>query len=227
MPRVTPDDPIAFIRGNLPILPVPGVPEIRLHKALPTSGVGRLVDPNEGGSPYWAYYWGGGLALARYLLDHPYAVTGRRVLDLGAGSGLVAIAAAKSGALSVLAVDVDPLAVQAIGLNAAVNRVVVDVLHDDIIGAAPPDVDVVLVGDLFYEADLAMAVTDFLDRCIESGATVLVGDPWRASLPRHRLRTLAEYQVRETDGAAIGTAVFAFEPFAVAPTVAAPNVVRT
>ena len=149
------------------------------------------------------------------------------MLDLGAGSGLVAIAAAKAGAVSVLAVDVDPLALQAIGLNAAVNRIAVDVLHGDITGAAPPDVDVVLVGDLFYEPELAKAVTAFLDRCIEGGATVLVGDPWRAPLPRHRLRTLAEYQVRETDGAAIGSAVFAFEPFADAAAAAAPNVVRT
>src|SRR3546814_5335820 len=91
---MTPPDAAAFIRAHLPVLPVPGLPEIHLHKAVPASGVGRLAGDE---APYWAHYWAGGLALARYILDHPERVAGRRVLDLGAGSGLVAIAAMKAG----------------------------------------------------------------------------------------------------------------------------------
>ncbi|MEO7689948.1 MAG: 50S ribosomal protein L11 methyltransferase [Sphingomonas sp.] len=205
-------DAIDFIRTNLPLAAVPGVPEIELHKASPSSGLGRLAAQDAGfGSPYWAYYWAGGLALARYILDHPEIVAGRRVLDLGAGSGLVAIAAAKAGAAAVIAAEVDPHAVAALGLNAAHNEVAVSVVHADLTAGAPPAIDVVLVGDLFYELDLAERVTAFLDRCIAHGAHILVGDPWRAWLPRARLRLLAEYEVAETDSSAKPSAVFAFE----------------
>ena len=206
-------DAIDFIRTNLPLAPVPGIPEIHLHKALPSSGLGRLADAGLG-SPYWAYYWAGGLALARHILDHPETVAGRRVLDLGAGSGLVAIAAAKAGASAVIAAEVDPFAVAALSLNIARNEVAVSVVHADLTaGGLPRAAEVVLVGDLFYERDLAERVTAFLDRCLADGAHVLVGDPWRASLPRTRLRLLAEYEVAETDSsAAKASAVFAFEP---------------
>ncbi len=207
-------DPISFIRANLPLAPVPSIPEIQLHKALPSSCLGRLAEQDEEGfgSPYWAYYWGGGLALARYILDHPEAVAGRRVLDLGSGSGLVAIAAAKAGASAVTAAEVDHYAVAALGLNIAANGVDVSVVHGDLTGGDPPCVDVALVGDLFYDRKLAERVTVFLDRCLVAGLTVFVGDPWRAYLPRSRLKTLVEYQVAETGSAATKpSAVFAFQ----------------
>lgn len=208
-------DPAAFVQANLPVRPVPGIPEIRLHKAQPSSRLSQLAAQDEQGfgSPYWAYYWGGGLALARHVLDHPELVRGRRVLDLGAGSGLVAIAAAKAGAHDVLAADVDRYAVEALPLNAALNHVEVTVLHADLTPGAPPDVDIVLVGDLFYERDLAERVTAFLDRCLGQGIEALVGDPWRTPLPIARLTLLADYQVAETDSAATkASAVFAFGP---------------
>jgi predicted nicotinamide N-methyase len=207
-------DPTDFIRTNVPLAPVPGIPEIHLHKALPSSGLGQLAAQDEQGfgSPYWAYYWAGGLALARYILDHPEIVAGRRVLDLGAGSGLVAIAAAMAGASAVIAAEVDPYAVAALGLNVAHNGVTVLTVHGDLTAGPPPPVDIVLVGDLFYERALAERVTVFLDRCLAAGVHVLVGDPWRAWLPRSRLRLLAEYEVAETDSsAAKASAVFAFE----------------
>jgi predicted nicotinamide N-methyase len=144
-------------------------------------------------TPYWAYHWGGGLALARYILSHPELVTGRTVLDLGAGSGIVAIAAAKAGAKNVVAADIDPYAIAVTGLNAAANGVAVSPFLGDLTTGSPPEVDVVLVGDLFYDADLAERVTAFLDDCLRSKIEVLVGDPWRAFLPRTRLRLLAEY----------------------------------
>lgn len=188
-----------------------------MHKAGPESGLGRFAEADESfGAPYWAYHWGGGLALARHILDHPQIVAGRRVLDLGAGSGIVGIAAAMSGARHVVAADVDRYAIAAIGLNAAANGVAVSAFHGDLTTGSPPDVDTVLVGDLFYEADLAQRVTAFLDRCHGLKIEVLVGDPQRAFLPRHRLEMLAEYP-----GADFGSregagqkpnAVFAFRP---------------
>ncbi len=191
---ISSDQILQFIRSKLPLAPVPSVPEILLHAAGPESGLWRLAERDENfDTPYWAYAWGGGLALARHVLDHPQSVAGRAVLDLGAGSGLVAIAAAKSGASAVIAADIDRYAIAAIGLNAAANGVTITTCGDDLIAGSPPDVDTVLVGDLFYEARLAERVTSFLDQCVRSDIKVLVGDPWRNFLPRNRLRLLAEY----------------------------------
>ena len=190
----------AFIRDNLPVAPVPGIAEIRLHKAVPESGLNRLAaaDRTGFGSPYWAYHWAGGLALARHVLDHPETVVGKAVLDLGAGGGLVAIAAAKAGAAHVTAAEIDPYAAVALRLNAALNDVPVAIVEDDVIGEKASDAEVVLVGDLFYAANLAQRVALFLDRCAAAGRTVLVGDPWRAHLPQARLSEVARYSVTET-----------------------------
>ena len=190
----------AFIRDNLPVAPVPGIAEIRLHKAAPDSGLRRLAEADAAGfgSPYWAYHWAGGLALARHMLDYPETVAGKTVLDLGAGGGLVAIAAAKAGARRVTAAETDPYAVAALRLNAVLNGVAVEVIEDDLTPAAPPEVDVILVGDLFYAPELAAKVTAFLDRCAMTGQAVLVGDPWRAPLPAERLSEIARYAVAET-----------------------------
>jgi predicted nicotinamide N-methyase len=208
---------IRFIRERLPLAPVPGVPEIRLHMARPSSGLSQLAGRRQAGfgPPYWAYPWGGGLALARHFLDRPETVRGRRVLDLGAGSGLVAIAAAKAGARAAIASDVDPNAIAALRLNAAANAVAIEAALGDLTGGSPPPVDLVAVGDLFYDGDLAPCVTAFLDRCLAAGAEALIGDPWRAFLPRARLRLIAEYRVADFGEAgsasATASAVFAFE----------------
>ncbi|MGA0601930.1 class I SAM-dependent methyltransferase [Caulobacter sp. KR2-114] len=210
-------DVASFIRERMPLTAVPGRPDLRLHRATPASGLGRLAaaDAERFGSPYWAYAWGGGLALALHLAAEPGIVAGRSVLDLGAGSGLVAIAAARAGARSVLAADTDAYAVQAIPLNAAANGVDVKVVARDLTAGDPPNVEVVLVGDLFYARDLAERVTGFLARCRAAGALVLVGDPGRAFLPLDRLTPLAEYPVADFgDAPAFGTAlgqVFAFD----------------
>jgi predicted nicotinamide N-methyase len=137
--------------------------------------------------------WGGGLALARYLIDHPSIVAGRSALDLGAGSGLVGIAAAKAGASRILAADVDPDALVAVALNAAENEVEIFAIAEDFTLTSPPPVDVVLVGDLFYERSLALRVESFLDRSAARGAKILVGDPGRKFLPGSRLSVVAEY----------------------------------
>lgn len=202
-----------FIRANLPVVPVPSVPEIRLHMATPTSGLWRLAGRKEVGSPYWAYHWGGGLALARHILDRTDTVSNRIVLDLGAGSGIVAIAAARAGAASVIAADIDPYAITALGLNAAVNEVTISTRAGDPTAGPPPPVDIVAVGDLFYEQGLAERVTAFLDRCLAQGIAVLVGDPWRTHLPLRRLRLLAEYPIADFGDAGRGAAgaVFSFQ----------------
>ena len=195
------------------MLPVPGIAEIVLHKAVPASGLGRLAAADgDFGSPYWAYYWLGGLALARFVLDRPEVVAGRRVLDLGCGSGLVAIAAAKAGADRVLAVDVDPYALAAVALNAAANGVVVEAVHADLTDGPVPETDLILAGDLFYDPDPAARVEPFLARCRAAGVAVLVGDPRRAPLPLDRLRALAEYRFAETDSGVMRvTEVFGFD----------------
>jgi predicted nicotinamide N-methyase len=183
-----------FIRSNFPIAPISTVREIVLHKAGPKSGLWRLAEMDEAfDTPYWAHYWGGGLTLGRHVLNKPEIVAGRVVLDLGAGSGIVGIAAAKSGAKHVIAADIDRYAIAAIGLNSAANRVAISAYFGDLIARSPPDVDVVLVGDLFYEKHLAQRVTPFLERCLESHIEVLIGDPWRNFLPRTRLELVAEY----------------------------------
>lgn len=205
-----------FIKTNLPLVPVPGVPEICLHKAGPKSGLWRLAEKDENfGAPYWAHHWGGGLGLARYLLDHPETVFARRVLDLGSGSGIVGIAAKKAGAEVVIAADIDPYAIAALRLNAIANSVRIQASLGDVTVITPPEVEVVLVGDLFYESELAERVTTFLDHCLESEAKVLIGDPRRAFLPLSRLRFLAEYpgadfsEVQREEGNT--NAVYAFE----------------
>jgi predicted nicotinamide N-methyase len=183
-----------FIRARLHAAPVPLVPEIRLHTAHSSSGLGRFL-ASSGGAPYWAYPWAGGIALARYLLDHPEAVAGRTAFDLGAGSGLVAIAAAKAGAASVVASEVDANGLTAIALNAALNDVLVTAVHGDATEGPLPHADVILAGDVFYDRRLARTVLGFLERCLAAGRDVLVGDPDRAHLPRRRLVERARYRV--------------------------------
>lgn len=208
---------VGYIAAHFPLASVPGAPELRLHKSTPTSGIARLAEMAgaDFSAPYWASWWGGGLALARHVLDRPELAAGKRVLDLGAGSGLAAIAAAKAGAASVLAVDVDPFACAMTRLNAAANGVRVDVLHADLTQGPPPDVDIILAGDVFYDAALAQRMTVFLDRCRARNIAVLVGDPGRAFLPHDRLKPIAEYpgpdfgDAPETRGR---NAVFAYAP---------------
>jgi predicted nicotinamide N-methyase len=205
----------AFIRANLRVAPAPMLPEILLYQAHPASGLARLGDA----APYWAYLWAGGAALARHVLAEPGVVRGLRVLDLGAGSGVVGIAAARAGAARVIAAEIDSYGAAAIGLNAALNDVRLEVVTQDICALPPPEVDLILAGDVFYAADVARRVTAWLRRCAAGGIAVLVGDPGRAYLPRGDLRALAEYPVRDFGdgaGAVRPGLVFAFEPPAAA-----------
>jgi predicted nicotinamide N-methyase len=177
---------------------VPLVSEIRLHLAHDAISVWeateRMVGSADQPPPFWAFAWPGGQALARYLLDHANLVSGRTVLDLGAGSGLTAIAAAKAGAAAVWASEIDPFAVAAIGLNASANDVTISVLADVLDGNGE-GTDVVLAADIWYQRELAERAFGLLSRASSHGAHVLVADAGRAFLPRGLLRELGAYDV--------------------------------
>lgn len=194
--------PRAFVLHHTRLRPVTGLEQIRLHLAdevLPLWRACQLEtgDP-DAALPYWAFAWGGGLALARYLLDHPDAVAGRRVFDLGSGSGLCAIAAMRAGAAAAVAADVDAFAVSAIELNARANGQRVTAIHRDVLDDDAPDADVILAGDCWYEARLAERVLPWLQQARAGGSDVLVGDPGRRYLPADELAELARYEVRTT-----------------------------
>ena len=198
-----PDWP-AFIRANTRLMAPPLVPEIRLHLAEESLPIWRSTEEELGAMnvppPYWAFAWAGGQAVSRYLIDNPGLVAGRRVLDLGTGAGLAAIAAMKAGARRALAADIDAISLAAVALNAAENGVAVTTTAEDLLArpAPPGDLDVVLVGDLFYERALADTVLAFIDKVRPAGALVLIGDPQRSYFPRGRFERLAEYRVPVT-----------------------------
>jgi predicted nicotinamide N-methyase len=185
--------PEALVRSATAWGTVPFVPEIRLLTAAEPFG---LWDQTEcDAPPFWAFPWAGGQALARYVIDHPATVRGRRVLDAASGSGLVAIAAAKAGAASVVAGDIDQNAVAAIGINASANGTTItarafDFTADDACGA-----EVILAADVFYQRELAELALHFLRSAAGSGAYVLVADPGRAFLPAASLMRLITYDV--------------------------------
>lgn len=198
---LTLSDPERFIRENTRLRPVPHVPEISLYVADEAVPLWQKTEEELGEMglppPFWAFAWAGGQALARYVLDHPEIIRGRRVLDLASGSGLVAIAAKMSGATHVVANDIDRFAMPAITLNAAANDVSLEQETTDRLDAVTPlgAFDAVLAGDIFYERETAAAAFSFLQRMKARGAIALVGDPGRSYLPKDRMIVRAEYKV--------------------------------
>ncbi|MBX3598717.1 MAG: methyltransferase [Rhizobiaceae bacterium] len=178
----------------------PHVPEICLHLADEAHDLWLKTEEElaEIGlpPPFWAFAWAGGQGLARYVLDNPHVVAGKRVLDFATGSGLVAIAAAKSGA-HVCAADIDPFCEAAVALNAAANDVELDFTASDLIGG-DGDWDVLLAGDVFYEKPFAERLMVWFEKLRQRGTTILVGDPGRSYLPKDRLNKLAAYEVPVT-----------------------------
>ncbi|MBV8798783.1 MAG: methyltransferase [Alphaproteobacteria bacterium] len=179
----------------------PLVPEIRLHLATEVVPLWRKTEEEleaEGiPPPYWAFAWAGGQALARYILDNAHEVAGKSVLDFGSGSGLIAIAAAKSGAAEVLASDIDPFALAAISLNAAANGTTVQTTAEDIIGSTRGWA-FILIGDMCYERPLAERLLAWLTERVRNGAHVLLGDPGRSYFPKTGVQKLATYSVQTT-----------------------------
>ncbi len=191
-----------FILENTRLQAPPHTPELRLHLADEITPIWKLTEEAlaEIGlqPPFWAFAWAGGQALARYVLDRPELVAGKRVLDFASGSGIVGIAAAKAGAAQVLCADIDGFCAEAAALNAAANGVSIESTDADLLDAAPPDVDVLLVADICYEKPLAERVMAWLGAAKAAGTTVLMGDPGRSYFPRTGLTKLAEYQVPTT-----------------------------
>jgi predicted nicotinamide N-methyase len=200
-------DPALFVRRNTVITAPPLVPEIRLHLATEITPLWQATEDtlarNALPPPFWAFAWAGGQALARYLLDHPGHVAGRCVLDFGAGSGLVAIAAGVAGAARVLAAEIDDIAAAAIASNARLNDVEIEVITADLIGTNDPRWEMVTAGEVCYEQPMAGRVTTWLHCLARRGCVVLLGDPGRAYLPADGLCERARYPVptsRELEG---------------------------
>jgi predicted nicotinamide N-methyase len=192
-------DAAAFVRRQTAVAPPPLVPEIRLHLATEITPLWEATEATLAAAnvppPYWAFAWPGGQAIARYLLDHPETVRGKRVLDFAAGCGIGAIAAAMAGAVSATASDIDALAAAAASLNAELNGVTIAVATDDLTRAPPGDWDIVIAGDVCYERPMAEAVTPWLRALVRRGVAVLMADPGRAYLPRDGFEEIARYEV--------------------------------
>jgi predicted nicotinamide N-methyase len=192
-------DLAAFVRSNTAITAPPLVPEIRLHLATEITPIWQATEDSLARGavppPFWAFAWVGGQALARYLLDHPEQIAGRCVLDFGAGSGLVAIAAAKAGAAAVVAADIDHFAAAAITANAALNEVAVTVTTTDVVGTFDPRWEVVTAGDVCYERPMADRVAAWLRELARRRRLVLLGDPGRTYLPEGGLQERDRYLV--------------------------------
>ncbi len=196
--------PAAFIRAHTrPVRPAL-VPEVQLLVADDVVALWQAMEVEQGRTeqepPFWAAAWPGGQALARYVLDHPELVAGRSVLDLGSGSGLVAVAAVMAGAVRVVASEIDPFGLAAIAENAVLNGITGIEPVGDLLGEGPPAVDVVLAGDVCYDRTMTERVLPFLDAARSAGAEVVIGDPGRPFLPHDRLVEAAVHEVADADG---------------------------
>jgi predicted nicotinamide N-methyase len=199
----TPQGRCDFIVANTRLQRPPHVAEIQLYLADEITPIWKLTEEALEAiglpPPFWAFAWAGGQALARYLIDNPRAVAGKRVIDFAAGSGLVGIAAMLAGAKDVLCADIDAYCEAAVALNAAANGVACGFTGEDLLDApAPAWAQVILAGDICYEKPLAERVLAWLAAARGAGATVLIGDPGRSYFPRTGLTRLAEYQVPTT-----------------------------
>jgi predicted nicotinamide N-methyase len=192
-------DVAAFVRAQTAITSPPLVPEVRLHLATQITPLWEATEASLAAAnvapPYWAFAWPGGQALSRYLLDHRDSVRGRRVLDFAAGCGIGAIAAAKAGAATVVASDIDAIATAVIGINAALNGVTIQTTTADLTRDAAARWDAIIAGDVCYERPMAEAVMPWLHALVRSGATVLMADPGRAYLPKDGFDEVARYDV--------------------------------
>lgn len=195
-------NPQKFIRQNTALTETPLVPEIKLHVASEFLPLWQMTEDEMAQvglpPPFWAFAWAGGQAMARFLLDHPEYVAGKKVLDFGAGSGLAGIGAAKAGAACVTASEIDAIAVASIRLNARENNVLIDALEADLVGTVDGEWDVVLAADVCYEGPAAARIVAWLEQLVTNGVTVLMGDPGRTYFPKTGHEKLISYAVKTT-----------------------------
>ena len=194
-------DAESFLRAHTAIAAPALVPEIRLHLATEITPIWQATEAwlaQEGiEPPFWAFAWPGSQAMARLILDAPAHAAGRRVLDFAAGCGLAAIAAVRAGAAMVEAAEIDPIAIAAIRLNAALNGAAVTPLDGDVVGA-PCRWDLILAGDVCYEAPMTAHILPWLRAMAAAGAEVWLADPGRAYVPREGLAEIARFAVPVT-----------------------------
>lgn len=192
----------ALVARYTRLQPLRDVPTVRLHMADDVGMLWRATEAALGAVeapiPFWAFAWAGGIGLAQYIVEHPVEVAGRTVLDLATGSGICAIAAMHAGASKATAIDIDPFAEAAVGLNARANAVRIGFYGRDLLDEEPPEADVILAGDTWYEAPLAERVAPWLTRAAARGTRILVGDPGRRYLPAIGFVELAAYEVHTT-----------------------------
>jgi predicted nicotinamide N-methyase len=195
-------DPAQFIRDHTVLTQTPLVPEISLYVASEMLPIWQMTEDEMQKvglpPPFWAFAWAGGQALARYVLDNPELVAGKRVLDFGAGSGLAGIAAALAGAAKVSAAEIDPIAIIALQLNAHANKVMLASVEGDIVGQITQDWDVVLAADVCYEGPASKLIVAWLDELARAGVMVLMGDPGRTYFPKSGHEKLISYAVKTT-----------------------------
>ncbi|MDE2029002.1 MAG: methyltransferase [Alphaproteobacteria bacterium] len=192
-------DAAGFIRAQTRISAPPFVPEVELYLADEVTPLWQAteveLEQNNLPPPFWAFAWAGGQGMARHILDNPEVVRGKRVVDFATGSGLVAIAAMKAGADSVLAVDIDPFALAAAEMNAAHNQVVVEICSGVDLTCAYKKADVVLAGDICYQQQVATTVTRWLRLCAGAGKEVFLADPGRAYVPDVGMEQIISYEI--------------------------------
>lgn len=192
----------ALIGRHTRLQQVKGVSGVRLHLADELPPVWRATEAALGITgapiPFWAFAWAGGLGIARFLEEHPDEVIGKHVVDLATGSGLCAIVAMRLGAARSSGIDIDPFAEAAVALNARANGVKVGFIGRDVLDDDPPNADVLLAGDTWYEGALAKRVLPWLRRAAAKGTRVLIGDPGRRYLPADDLIRLATFDVYTT-----------------------------
>ena len=205
-------DPVEFICAQTQLDSPSAVPEIYLQLASPDTPLWHMTEERlkqvDLPPPFWAFAWPGGQGMARYLFDHPEQVRGKRVLDFAAGSGIAAIAAMVAGAKEAIAVDIDPLALHAVELNAAHNKVEVKIGGVTDLTKPYTKADVILAGDICYDQAISTSVTRWLRLCVEAGVEVLIADPGRAYVPQVGMVKLARYDVptsRDIEGDTIRT----------------------
>lgn len=192
-------DAKAFIGAHTVIQATPFVPEIKLHLATEVTPLWQMTEQQFGETnlppPFWAFAWPGGQGLARYVLDHPDVVRGKRVLDFASGCGIASIAAEKAGAAKSMASDIDPLAEAALQMNAGINAVRIEDVGVLRMDRSFKGADVILAGDVCYQQAMSVAVLRWLRLCMEAGTQIFMADPGRAWVPQEGLKELTRYEV--------------------------------
>lgn len=197
-------------------------PEISLQLITPNcplwhSGEDQCPFPD----PFWAFYWPGGQALTRFILDNGELFRGKTVVDVGCGCGASSIACRMVGAAHVIANDIDTVAAEAVELNTELNNVTqTTVTTSNLVGCHDNRWDILLFGDMFYDTNFANVITEWVVSLHTNGVTIFIGDPGRLPFEQHPLKSdlkmVAEYALpenclKENNGLSCGF-VWKYEP---------------